>query len=340
MRLPLFVVKWTNYEYWPWWFFYLPMMPYWLFLAMKTKSFTFFTATNTNMELGGFFGESKIDILRQIPATYLPLSHYIKTGTSWEQVQREIQEARLSFPLVAKPNIGERGFQVEKLQEMAQLEAYHSGVSQDYIVQEFLTYPIELGVLYCRLPNDVKGKVTSVTIKEFLKVKGDGSSSIAQLMQQSDRARFQMEAVSVRWKGTIDRVLAKDEEMVLEPIGNHCRGTRFVSGQHLIQEPIHDVFDRIVADMEGFHYGRFDLKVRSLEDLYQGEHIRIMELNGASSEPGHIYDTSRGLFRAYKDLAYHWDLLAAIALQNRARKIEPVSFKKALSTFLHHFGIA
>lgn len=335
--MPLFIIKWTQYEYWPWWFFYIPLLPYWLWLAFKTKSLAYFTATNTNIELGGFFGESKIDILKQIAPEYKPKTFFVPKETGFETVQETMNLAQIQFPIVAKPNVGERGFEVEKILNQAQLENYHQHALDEYIIQEFVDFDLELGVLFCRMPDEETGKITSVTIKEFLTVKGDGRSSILQLMEQNTRARFQIEAVSKRLGEGINQILAAGEEMLLEPIGNHCRGTRFVDGNHFINPKLNEVFNRIALPMEGFYYGRFDMKVKSLDDLYKGENIRIMELNGASSEPGHIYDARNGIIKAYRDLAFHWNLLAQISIQNQKRGIKPVSFRTIVRTFAGHF---
>ncbi len=337
MRTPLFIIKWTNYEYWPWWFFYIPLMPYWVWLAIKTKSLAYFTATNTNIELGGFFGESKIDILKQIAPEYKPKTFFVPKETRFEAVEESMNLSQIQFPIVAKPNVGERGFEVEKILNQSQLENYHHRAAHEYIVQEFVEFPLELGVLFCRMPDEPLGKITSVTIKEFLSVKGDGKSSILQLMEQNTRARFQIEAVSKRFGEGINQILEAGKEMLLEPIGNHCRGTRFVDGNHLINPKLDKVFNRIALPMEGFYYGRFDMKVKSLDDLYSGENIRIMELNGASSEPGHIYDARNGIVKAYRDLAFHWNLLAKISILNQKRGIKPVSFRTIVRTFANHF---
>lgn len=337
MRTPLFVIKWTQYEYWPWWFFYIPLLPYWLWLAFKTKSLAYFTATNTNIELGGFFGESKIDILDQIASEYKPKTFFVSKESPFETVKESMNLTQIQFPIVAKPNVGERGFEVEKIIDILQLENYHQRAAHEYIIQEFIVFSLELGVLFCRMPDEPIGKITSVTIKEFLSVKGDGKSSILQLMEQNTRARFQIEAVSKRLGEGINQIIEAGEEMLLEPIGNHCRGTRFVDGNHFINPKLNEVFNRIALPMEGFYYGRFDMKVKSLDDLYKGENIRIMELNGASSEPGHIYDARNGIIKAYRDLAFHWNLLAQISIQNQKRGIKPVSFRTIVRTFAGHF---
>ncbi len=337
IKAPLIFIKWTNYEYWTWWVFYIPLLPYWLWLSIKTKSLAFFTATNTNIELGGFFGESKIDILKQIPHDYLPKAFSVKQGLSFDEIQGLTEINQFVFPFIVKPNVGKRGFAVEKINTVSELKKYHASANYDCIIQEFIDYPIELGVLFYRLPDEQKGYVTSITIKEFLTVTGDGKSSILELMQQSKRARFQIKAMKEKLGEEINRVLLRNEKCLLEPIGNHCRGTKFINGNDLINDKLHSVFNEIAKNINGFYFGRFDLKVKSIEDLYCGSTIKIMELNGASSEPGHIYDASYGLIPAYKNIMYHWKILAEIATQNKKKGIKPVPFKVMLRTFYQHF---
>lgn len=115
---------------------------------------------------------------------------------------------------------------------------------------------------------------------------------------------------------------AENEEVLIEPIGNHCRGTEFVNRNDLIKDEIHAVFDEISSTVDGFYYGRYDLKVRDFESLYTGNGIKIMELNGVSAEPAHIYDAGYKLLDAYKDILYHWRLIIKIYRQNKAKKLK------------------
>ena len=333
MRTPLFIIKYTQYEYWPWWLFYLPVLPYWVYLSIKNKSLAYFSVANPGIELGGFFGESKSDILNLIDKNYLPKSIEVYNLDSIAVIQ-SLTEKNISYPIIAKPDIGERGNDVAKINSDEELIYYNVNSNSKYIIQEFINYDIELGVLYSRLPNSENGKVTSITLKEFLNVTGDGKSTIKELMQKNTRARFQIERLSNEMGENIHKILKADEKVILEPIGNHCRGTRFIDNNFLINEKLDHVFDKICLPINGFYYGRFDLKVKSIDDLYNGCNIKIMELNGASSEPGHIYDaTKSSLYRAYTDLLTHWKRLADVSNGNIMKGYKPVPFSQIVKSY-------
>lgn len=338
LQLPLWLIKLTHFEYWTWWMFYIPLLPYWLYQAARTRSLTFFTNADPCIDYGGFFGESKIDILKQIPSDFLPTYIFVKKETSLAIILEKLKENKLEFPIICKPNVGERGSQVEKIIDKITLEKYLQNLQEDFIIQEFITFEIELGVLYYRYPNQLKGQVSSITRKEFLSVTGDGKSSIEVLMQANTRARFQLETMRLRLGEKIHEVIPAEEKRLLEPIGNHCRGTKFLDNNFLINEKLNQVFDNIALPIEGFHYGRFDMKVKSIEDLYEGKNIRIMELNGVSSEPGHIYDPKNTVWNAYRDLARHWKIIADISIQQQKKGIMPIEPKIIWQVAREHFG--
>ena len=338
IQLPLWLIKLTHFEYWTWWMFYIPLLPYWLYQAARTRSLTFFTNADPCIDYGGFFGESKIDILKQIPSAFLPTYFFVKKESTLQEVLEMIEEKQLNFPIICKPNVGERGSQVEKINDKTALEKYLKNLQEDFIIQEFITFEIELGVLYYRLPEETKGQVSSVTRKEFLSVIGDGKSSIEALMQASTRARFQLETMRLRLGEKIKEVIPAGEKRLLEPIGNHCRGTKFLDNNFLINEKLNQVFDEIALPIEGFHYGRFDMKVKSIEDLYEGKNIKIMELNGVSSEPGHIYDPKNTVWKAYRDLAKHWKIIADISIQQQKRGVQPIAPKIIWQVAREHFA--
>ena len=235
--------------------------------------------------------------------------------------------------------MGERGTSVAKIHSETELrECITKLATADYLIQEFITYSIELGVLFSRLPNETVGKVSSLTLKEFLSVMGDGKSTIEELVLQNTRARFQLESLQKRLGKGMQEVLPLGENRLLEPIGNHCRGTKFVNANHLINNQLHDVFTEVAKGFDGFFYGRFDMKVSSIEDLYEGKNIRVMELNGVSSDPGHIYDPRYYLWQAYRDLMWHWKRAANISIVNQRNGVKPLPFSELWAIVKEHFG--
>lgn len=300
-----------RFEYWPFWAFYLPVWLLWPLYSLKGRSLVFFTASNPFIPLGGCIEESKSAILKQLPADYLP---------RWQLVRSDADCGTLNFswPLVAKPDVGERGDNVAIVHSPEELVRYARTLRRPFIVQEFLPSRFEAGVMVVRLPETGKVQITSIVTKDFLQVQGDGVSSIASLAQRLPRARFQWQRLQ---ESGVDgtRVPAAGESVLLEPIGNHKRGTKFVSGQHLRLPAVQATVEKIVAQIPGFYFGRFDLKAPDLEAFSRGEGWKIMELNGAFSEPGHVYDPHEKLWRAWRDLTHHWWLLAVVSGQNIRR---------------------
>lgn len=310
------IQKWLKWEFWPFWFFYIPVYALYIWLGIKARCFGFFTAANPSMYLGGFSAYSKHGILQKISPNYLPATILLKSSDP-EIVLERLKTEGIGFPIILKPDLGERGFAVEKIDHPDGLRNYfNKGPIDELILQEYVSYPIELGVMYSRKASESQGKITSVVMKEFLKIKGDGTRRFQEIIQTDPRAKFYQEGLRELYKDRLTEVIPKGKELELVAIGNHCRGTTFLNANHLINPALHRVFDQIAVPIEGYHFGRFDLRVPSLEDLYQGQNIKIMELNGAASEPAHIYDPNMPLMSAYRDLFAHWRRLYEISIQN------------------------
>ena len=315
--------KLKQWEFWPTWFFYIPLYIKYFWLAFKARSFAFFTAANPLMEFGGFVDYSKYNVLKAIDKKYLPITEFFEKANA-EIVLKKMQEINLDFPIILKPDIGERGFGVEKIDSEKGLSNYFEkyGVLEKLILQEYINYPIEIGVMYSRKPSEEKGKITSVVLKEFLTITGDGKKNLQQLFETDNRASFYKGDLLKVYENELQEVLPNGKQKELVAIGNHCRGTTFLNANHLINEQLHTVFDEISIPIKGYHFGRYDLRVPSLDDLYQGKNIKIMELNGAASEPAHIYDPSMPIKKAYKYLFNHWQRLYEISIENHKKGTE------------------
>lgn len=329
--------KWSAWEYMPWWLANVPMYGFWLWFAARARHLVFFSNVNPDIPLGGAMGESKYDILQLLPPEIVPKTLLVRGGESFENVELALEKSGIGYPLIAKPDVGERGFLVKKINTPGELKAHLGRFPANFIIQEFLTLPVEMTVLFHRFPaaNERFG-ISSVCIKEFLSVRGDGVSTVRALMEQNTRAVFQLERFEREFSEVLEKIPADSETLLLEPIGNHCRGTKFLNGNHLIDAPLLSAFEQICGQLPGVLLGRFDLKCESVEALHRGE-FKVMELNGVFGEPAHVYDPSFGMWRAYRDFYRHWRLLFDLNRAQVRRGIHPTPHREAWQHVRQYF---
>ncbi|MCA9477913.1 MAG: D-alanine--D-alanine ligase [Nanoarchaeota archaeon] len=311
-----------QFEHWPWKVVYFPVFLKYLWYSLLERNLFYFYATNPSIETGGLLIESKYHILEKIPKTYLPAMKLVS-----------LDKIKLTkFPIIIKPNYGERGSSVEKIRNTKEFESYQKNNPHDrnYIIQEYIDLPFEAGVFYYRLPSEKKGRISSLVIKEFLTITGDGTSTIKQLMQQDFRAQEQL--LRLQDKFDMNTVLFKGEQLQLEPIGNHCRGTTFLDGTSQITKKLGETFDELAQQIEGFYYGRFDVRAKSFEALERGE-FKVLELNGAKAEPAHIYQPQYPVFKAYQSLFFHWKMMRKIARENKKSGVTYPSIKEGIQDY-------
>jgi rRNA maturation protein Rpf1 len=314
--LPLWFIRWTHSEYWSSQTVYWLLSPVLIWNAWRAKSVTYFSAVNPRWKYGGLFGESKNAILDQIPSEYVPKTRLVQPQQAFPKLWDDDSNATY-FPVIVKPDFGERGRGVIKIDSISALVDHYLTAKEPFIIQEYVDYPIELAVFYSRKPSESVGKISSITLKEFLCATGDGEHTLEELVQTNTRARFQAKKLEQKFRSLWKNILPKGKKIELEGIGNHCRGTRFINANYLITKELELVFEKISRQIDGFQYGRFDLRVSSLEALYEGKNIKIMELNGTNAEPTHVYDSTHGFFKMYRDLAWHWTRLAEISIENQ-----------------------
>lgn len=317
-----------HHEYWSWWWFSFPIWPQWIWYAIRLRKATWFTAVNPSIEHSGYTEESKSKINAMLPSSLLPKTIVINHVD-------ELPETLLPFPCIAKPDIGGRGRKIKIIHSFQELQDYHQEVGEDYMVQEIIDYPLELGIFYTKRPSDNSGKIISVTEKGFLSVCGDGHKTIRTLLAEHKRASAQLPRLETIIN--LNRILALGEEYIVEPIGNHCRGTVFINRKDCITPELQQVFDDIVAQVPGFHYGRFDLRVKSWDDLYAGKHIYILELNGLTSMDTHVFDPQFRLRDVLPVLVKNCRICFEIARENIQQGAPttplPLLIKKSMAFF-------
>jgi len=260
--------------------------------------------------------ESKKEIYDLIPEQYYPPTLYFKSGSPGDQLLEIIKQRELQFPLVGKPDIGQKGMSVKKLEDEYEVIDYAANSKVDFLIQEFIPYKNEVGIFYYRFPHESKGRLSGIVRKEFLAVTGDGRSTVEELLKQDKRYVLQLAVLRKIYGEELKKILNTGEEFILVPYGNHVRGAKFIDDSHLIDEELTNSLDEVCKQISGFYYGRLDIRYNTWEELKQGKKFSVIELNGAGSEPTHIYDPQHSIFFAWKEIIRHWKILWHISRMN------------------------
>ncbi len=271
--------------------------------------FSFCKYSNPGIKNGGFYSDSKAKIYRLLPDGSYPKTVLIEVDKQ-NDFKKIIKENNLNFPLFLKPDIGFRGILVHKVDSMEGLITYNQSINEDFLLQEAIEYPNEIGLFYCRIPNHGKGIITGITLKKFLTIQGNGKDNIEEQLKKVPR--YEMQIPKLRGKINLSEILTDGEKKCLVPYGNHNRGTEFSDGREYITRKLEHTFDEILKNVRGFYYGRLDIRFNTFEELEQGINFSIIELNGAKSEPTHIYDTKHSFWYGQREIFKHQKLFQKI----------------------------
>lgn len=321
--------KLTHWEYWPQWAIYYPIFPIWFYFALRARSFFFFNAANPSIKNGGMAMESKMEIYDIIPSEHIPKTILIEKSNAAPNITEELTKAAIKFPLIAKPDIGMKAYGVSRIKNISELELYSEKISGDFLIQELIEFPNEVGIFYVRHPSDAKGRITGIVTKQFLSVIGDGEHSIVQLIKQNPRSHFQLSSLKKKYGNQVlSRVLEKEEKFILVPYGSHTRGAKFIDDSDKINKILSETIDNICTQIPGFYYGRLDILHTTFKELSEGKNFSIIEINGAGSEPTHMYDPKHSLFFAWREITRHWKLMFQISLANKNNGHPYLTFKE------------
>ena len=314
--------RWTRWEFWPPWLFYPPVVLYIAWLALKHGGIRAVTAVNPGIPAGGFVGESKTDIQHNLRSRgeFLAATQLLAAKVTLEarmaQVDAFLEQPHGSLPVVLKPDAGQRGQEVVFASSREEIQTYLSKSHVDVILQERLE-GLEFGIFYTRHPDAERGHIFSITTKRLPTLSGDGVRTIEELIFDDDRAATISRISCDNLAARLDEVPAQGESVPLAHLGTHCQGAVFLDGQQLKTDALEEAIDHIAKGFDGFFFGRFDLRAPSTEALMAGRGLRIIELNGLTSEATHIYDPSMPLFKAWGVLFEQWRLAFQIGQRNQ-----------------------
>lgn len=339
--MPLFLRDRLNHEYWPWYLTYLPLLPLIVRTAIKLRSAVFFSVANPGIDMGGFFGERKSDIYALLPKESYPKTILVRRADSAQHILLQLKEASVPFPLIMKPDVGERGDGVKIIQSYGQLTTELMNIQrsgQDYLLQELVPRQAEFGLMVSKDPDTGIATLLSITGKRFLSVVGDGVRTVADLLAQTHRGSKQVDRLLATKITLMSSIPAAGEEVLVEPIGNHCRGTVFYDASNLITPKLQAAIQQLMDQTKGVYYGRFDVRAFDDQALMDGQ-FTILELNGVTSEPAHIYDPSFSAWQSWSELYRHHALLPDISAKLIRQGYKPVTLLQLIQRSEQHFGI-
>jgi membrane protein DedA with SNARE-associated domain len=320
------LVRW---EYWPPFVFYAPVAVYVLWLGIRYRGLTLFTAANPAIEAGGFINESKSAILgRLAPAgDVIPPWRLLRAGETAparsEQARRFVSEDRLELPIVLKPDAGQRGSGVVVARTWDSVDRYLADARYDVIAQAYVP-GIEHGVFYVRRPSEERGRIFAITEKRMPTVVGDGRRSLEALILDDPRARPMAAIYFESQEGRLGEIVPRGEAVQLVELGTHARGAYFHDGLALVTPELTEAIERVSRACRGFFFGRYDVRSVSTDAFRRGV-FRVIELNGVTSEATSIYDPAHGVLDAYRALFAQWRIAFAIGAENRERGVVPAS---------------
>ncbi len=337
----------AHFEFWPPGLIYFPCAVFWALQSIRYRSVTLPTAANPGLPAGGLCGESKSELLtvagpiaRQWIAPFVMIKKSAGPSAIADTKAAALEAMRAAgfgFPVVGKPDIGCRGSGVRALRSERALDEYLKLFPEgtDLLLQKMIDVEGEAGVFYVRHPDEARGRIPSLTLKYFPRVVGDGKRTLEQLIYDDPRASKIAHIFLERHKARLSEVLPPGEQFRLVFTGNHGRGTIFRDGTPLVTEALRARMDEIAKDIDGFYFGRFDIRFADFRTFLGGRDFTILEFNGAGSEQTHMWDSTHKLADAYRIMFDQYATLWKIAAANRRRGAKPTPIAELARRFMH-----
>ena len=121
-------------------------------------------------------------------------------------------------------------------------------------------------------------QITSVGKKEFCKLIGDGKRTLEILVNENHRIAHRASILKDRFETQWHQIIPKGKELLVEPIGNHNRGTTFLDAREHKSKEMLDWIEICLQNLPDFDYGRIDLKIKNWNAFKDNTGIKILEI--------------------------------------------------------------
>ncbi|MEM9177178.1 MAG: alpha/beta fold hydrolase [Myxococcota bacterium] len=311
--------RFLRWEFWPIWAIYGPLVPAFLWMMIRTRSVRAPTLVNPPIPGGGLAGESKAAIDERLAHApeHAIATRVIEAGevdTRLEAVRGFVEAVSGGWPVVLKPDVGERGRGVAIVDDLAAARAALEASPDRTLVQTFVPGE-EFGLFYVRRPGTDRGELFSIARKTPRFVVGNGRDPIERLVLMDPvclpMAHRLLEINAAR----LGDVPAEGERVRVTWLGTHSLGCRFLYGEDLRTPALEAAVDRLSRGA-GLDFGRYDVRAADEAALGRGE-FRVLEFNGLTGEAAHMYDPRYGLFAGLAILREQWRIAFEIGAAHR-----------------------
>jgi len=258
---------------------------------------------------------SKYAILEPFKTTPQFLQQHVmlhnQSEHSYTLAKQFMKKTHLNYPIIAKPERGVIGIGIQKISSDIALQLLLKKIPVNYILQEYADFPYEYSIQI----QQQRGKpveIISLTEKVIPTVKGDGSSTVRELILQDSKI-VQNKKALLAHATTLQYIPKKGELFSVLTQASHTYGAVFFDKNYLRSKAISSWVRQLHAVNPLVKVGRFDFKLPNKEALFTGKGVKLIEMNGTTGEPIHIYDEKHNLGFGIKTLYTFYDGCFAIA---------------------------
>jgi len=327
-KIKTYFEKYSKWEFRPWNISDIPVYIYCIYLAIKAKSLLFFSNINPCMRFSWFTWTSKYEDLKQFKNEIIPQTIFIKAWKNLTDIIEKIKISKLKYPLIAKPDMWRTWRDIMKLNNNSDLQVYLSQIKENFLIQEFIDYPLEFWIFYYRFPNQEVGHISWITQKCFMFIHWDWKQSFGELIMKHPRAKFYYKDLKSKHWDKRDNIVPKWKEIQLNYIWNHIRWSVFYNKSDLNNDKLEKIFDSLSKSLNWFYFWRYDIKVKNIQDLYDGN-FKIIEVNGIWSLPVHNLDPDYWMINAYREIFRHRNIVYKISRINLKNWHKYLTIKQA-----------
>lgn len=320
-----------RFERLPKWLNLIPMVTQWLWLGLRYRSITLPSAANPHITAGGLVGEGKLEYFAQmgtIARTATAAYVGVHAGASVDDAVAAMRSGGLSFPVVAKPDLGWCGYGVCRIDDRDALAAYLAAYphGETVVLQRYLPERGEAGLFYMRHRDAQSGELIGILLRHYPRVVGNGRDSVATLIAADVRLQRTLHDAQHDCRFQPHHVPRDGEEVRLSTIASTRVGGLYQDATEDATPELLARVEAIARDMPDLHVARFDVRYADRDALRRGE-FTIMEVNGAGSEAVHAWDPRYSIRDVYRIVFAKQRRLFAIADANRRAGHRPIGMR-------------